>query len=208
VYHVELRQFPHNFCRFNMTERELRETVLLGWARGEWVDLGERKWNPQQATLTVIEGPRIPVAQLSMGRGWRNATRHGEDVTERLVAAVPADEAGSPQARGGDAPGQTSLEADSLGLEVLAKLSAEPEPIALAWRLARERDPDGPASDCLKLAELALGSLLRAQLIVLLRACDSEPIPISEEPEIARALFEIDGWVGGKRPGGLLMRRV
>ena len=60
VYHVELRQFPHNFCRFNLTERDLHEMILNAWARGDWIELGERKWSPHQASLKVIEGPELP----------------------------------------------------------------------------------------------------------------------------------------------------
>src|ERR1700735_2005039 len=88
MYHVELRQFPHNFCRFNLSEAELREAVLDAWARGEWIEFGERKWNPQQAKLIVVEGPQIPREQRSMGRGWRIVEREGKDVTEQLLAAT------------------------------------------------------------------------------------------------------------------------
>ncbi|MGA7705183.1 MAG: hypothetical protein WB998_09845 [Solirubrobacteraceae bacterium] len=105
MYHVELRQFPHNFCHFNLTSQALRETVLDAWARGQWVEVGERRWNPLQATLTVIEGPQLSVSELSMGRGWRNASRQGTNVTADLLAdarqrlgladSVPADAAGA-----------------------------------------------------------------------------------------------------------------
>ena len=88
VYHLELRQFPHNFCHFNLTEQALHETVLDAWARGESVEVGERTWNPQQANLTVIEGPELPVEQLSMGRGWRNALRQGTDATAELLTGT------------------------------------------------------------------------------------------------------------------------
>ena len=27
MYHVELRQFPHNMCKFNLSERELLDTI-------------------------------------------------------------------------------------------------------------------------------------------------------------------------------------
>ncbi len=90
MYHLELRQFPHNFCHFNLTAQALRETVLDAWARGDWVEVGERQWNPQQANLTVIEGPELPVEQLSMGRGWRNALRQGTDVTADLLTSARA----------------------------------------------------------------------------------------------------------------------
>jgi len=86
VYHIELRQFPHNFSHFNLTAQALQETVLDAWARDQWVEVGERRWNPHQATLTVIEGPELPLEQLSMGRGWRNALRQGTDVTSDVLA--------------------------------------------------------------------------------------------------------------------------
>jgi hypothetical protein len=72
MYHLELRQFPHNTCRFNLTEQELR-AVLGPWAREKFVEVGERKWSPHQAKLTILEGPRLEVQQLAMGRGWRAA---------------------------------------------------------------------------------------------------------------------------------------
>ena len=70
MYHVELRQFPHNLCRFNLTEPEIR-AIALPWVREQIVDIGERKWSTNQATLTILEGPRLESAQLTMGRGWR-----------------------------------------------------------------------------------------------------------------------------------------
>jgi hypothetical protein len=102
VFHIELRQFPHNFCRFNLTERQLRANVLDAWARGERVELGERRWEPDQASLTVLAGPRLQTQDLSMGRGWASAQRQGSDVTERMLEAVRAEQARGPGA-GGDA---------------------------------------------------------------------------------------------------------
>jgi hypothetical protein len=161
MYHVELRQFPHNFSRFNLTEAELRESVLDGWARGEWIEFGERKWNPQQAKLKVFEGPHIPLERLSMGRGWHIVEREGEDVTEQLVAAarsadVPAAGAAatSEQAHSqvaaalGLDPTVASLAAELLGL-----LGADPVPLMRAWQLALEGHPDRTPSECLALAE-------------------------------------------------------
>lgn len=238
MYHVELRQFPHNFCRFNLTERELRETILDAWSRGEWIELGERKWNPHQANLTVIEGPQLPVGELSMGRGWRNAERRGDDVTEQLLAAarVAASDTGETTARAvGPASGlegaagvgfsagrgagldprpnlvaslDTRLAADSLGLETLAKLGEEPVPIAIAWQIASERYPDRPASDCLRLAELAIGSLLESGLVVLLAARGSgkaEPCEPGEQSE--RAMGSVVGWTGTGDSSPVLLRR-
>ena len=85
MFHVELRQFPHNACSFNLSEQELWN-VLAPWVREEQVDFGERKWSPHTAKLTVIEGPHLSVEQLSLGRGWAAAQHEGEDATERVLA--------------------------------------------------------------------------------------------------------------------------
>jgi 2-iminobutanoate/2-iminopropanoate deaminase len=88
VYHVELRHFPRNVCRFNLSAEELRTTVLEPWVADRPFELGELRWDPRQARLLVLEGPRIPPDQLSMGRGWRTAQREGRDVTAQLLGAA------------------------------------------------------------------------------------------------------------------------
>lgn len=88
VYHVELRHFPRNVCRFNLSAAELRATVLEPWVADRPFELGELRWDPRQARLTVFEAPRIPPDQLSMGRGWRTVQREGRDVTARLLGAA------------------------------------------------------------------------------------------------------------------------
>lgn len=169
MFHVELRQFPHNFCRFNMSEGELRRTILDGWTRGEWIEMGERKWSPHQATLTVLDGPELPVEDLSMGRGWRNAQRKGRDVTEQLLASTRAATSLTANASGppATAPPASSLETsgaagapsgvrpspDALARELLALLGDDPVSLMRAWQLALERHPDRTPSECLARAE-------------------------------------------------------
>jgi hypothetical protein len=145
MYHIELRQFPHNTCRFNLTEQELR-AVLGPWAREQFVEVGERKWSPHQAKLTILEGPRLEVQQLAMGRGWRAAQRQSEDVTEGVLA----------QARQANAtPG-----AQTAGVEqLLPLLGADPEALLQAWRLTAERRAELSPSESLALAESTLRSL-------------------------------------------------
>lgn len=143
MYHLELRQFPHNFCHFNLTEQGLRETVLDAWARGDWIEVGERKWSPQQAKLTVIEGPELPVEQLSMGRGWRNALRQGTDVTADLLAGART---------GPDMSGEPVVE-EILAQQLLSLLGENPTPLMRAWQLAMEQHPDRTPSQCLASAE-------------------------------------------------------
>ncbi len=161
MYHVELRQFPHNFCRFNLTETELREAVLNAWSRGEWIEFGERKWNPQQAKLIVVEGPRIPLEQLSMGRGWRIVEREGKDVTEQLIAAAHSANVSAAGSAAGNEQGGSQAAITpgldpalvSLVAELLGLLGEDPVPLMRAWQLALEGHPDRSPSECLALAE-------------------------------------------------------
>jgi hypothetical protein len=160
MYHVELRQFPHNFCRFNLTETELRKDVLDAWARGEWIEFGERKWNPQQAKLIVVEGPQIPLEKLSMGRGWRIAEREGKDVTEHLLVATrdaSVSAAGSMETNEQACSQAATLDLDpavaSLAAELMGLLGDDPVPLMRAWLLALEGHSDRTPSECLALAE-------------------------------------------------------
>jgi hypothetical protein len=105
VFHIELRQFPHNVCRFNLEQAELFATIVEPWANEQWIEVGERKWRPDQARLTVLEGPRLDMQQLSMGRGWGSATRESEDVTERVLAEARARGARREGAQAGAAGG-------------------------------------------------------------------------------------------------------
>lgn len=226
VYHVELRQFPHNLCRFNLGEQELL-AIVEPWVRGQWIEVGERKWSAYQARLTVIEGPRIPLERLSMGRGWRVAEREGRDVTGALVRAAEA--ARTPQATVGasasyavdaeheahERPGlgpaapAEELVADSLGLELLAVLGAGRAPLRRAWELAGERCPLYGASEALELAERAIVSLLRSGLIVVTPTERPEAQgPLSEE-ELRSLLRAIESWDGpGQSAAGAWMHRT
>lgn len=161
MYHVELRQFPHNFCRFNLTETELHEAVLDAWARGEWIEFGERKWNPQQAKLIVVEGPQIPLEQLSMGRGWRIVEREGKDVTEQLIAAAHSARVSAGSAAATSEPARSQAAATlnqdpataSLAAELFGLLGEDGVALMRAWQLALEGHPDRTPSECLALAE-------------------------------------------------------
>lgn len=168
MYHLELRKFPHVVCRFNQSEAQLR-ALVIPWTRQEWIEEGERKWNVNEATLTILEGPKLSMPDLAMGKGWRNAQKRSEDVTERVLGAVHnggggvqvqpgeaspgavaetaqgARAAGAPLAPPGDAPhGQAGardldLLADSLGLELLALLDGGDVAPSRVWLMAQER---------------------------------------------------------------------
>jgi hypothetical protein len=210
VYHVELRQFPHNVCRFNLTEQELQATVVERWAQEQWIEVEGRKWSPHQARLTVLRGPRVPLEQLSMGRGWRAAQRDSQDVTADVLVAAKQAAAGAgaqaqPMLAGGEMappppgvvlPGtDEALLADSLGLELLAALGVRGAPLRRAWELAGERHPQRTAGERLVLAERAIASLLRSRLIVLAWGGGTADArrPMGTE-EVEAMLRSIDSW--------------
>jgi hypothetical protein len=155
VYHVELRQFPHNMCRFNLSEEELLDTIVGAWVEDKWIEFGERKWNPNQARLTVLEGPQLAVEELAIGRGWRGAQRHSEDVTERVLEQERARQDAQAAAASAAAAAGTAG-ADE---RVLALLGADPGALLASWRLTAERRPELAPSEALALAEATLRSL-------------------------------------------------
>jgi hypothetical protein len=163
MFHIELRQFPHNMCHFNMTEQELFAQILDGWAQEQWIEMGDRKWNPHQSKLIVLEGPRIPVEQLSMGRGWPTAQRQGEDVTERVIAQ--AKQASQPvAAQPATAPSvSAATPAEEPAKQLQALLGDDPVALLQAWRLAAERRPEMAPSEALALAEQTLSALDASQ---------------------------------------------
>jgi hypothetical protein len=160
MYHLELRQFPHNLCRFNLTKQELFGSVVAAWAREQWIELGERKWSPHQAKLTVLEGPRIPMEQLTMGRGWRNAQRNSEDVTERVLAQAKASD--DVTARTADTATGPPAPREAPDGALLPLLGSDPAALLQAWRLAAARRPELTPSASLALAEATLSSLDRS----------------------------------------------
>lgn len=186
MYHVELRQFPHNMSRFNISHRDL-QAIVEPWARGQPVELGERWWSPHTARITILEGPEIPLGRLTMGRGWRIAEREGTDVTERVVAAArqalfavgderaahvaPPAEAAAPAAAPTasaeaapapppPAPADTGAAAlgdpFALGMQMAALLGPDAIRLLHAWRAAAAESPGLPPSDTLARAEAAI----------------------------------------------------
>jgi hypothetical protein len=158
MYHLELRQFPHNLNRFNLDDRALW-VILEPWAREKAVELGERKWSPHQAKLTVLEGPHLSVQELSLGRGWRAAQRRSEDVTDRVLARATeavSDPPSAPQqtppqpSADGDGPAADPL---ALAVELAALLGQDPARLLSAWRAIAARAPGLSPSESLALAE-------------------------------------------------------
>jgi hypothetical protein len=186
MYHVELRQFPHNMCRFNLTDGELR-AIVDPWARERVVEFGERKWSSQTARITILEGPQMPLEQLTMGRGWRAAQRQSQDVTDAVIAAarealaaaqrVPVPD-GSPSSTQAGSPVQAEALAESgapaqagtpaqaraladplaLGVQLASLLGDDPGGLLSAWKEVAARSSGLSPSETLALAERQISS--------------------------------------------------
>jgi len=83
LYHVELRQFPHDTHVYNVDAERLQRELIGPWVRGEIFAFGEQEWIPNRSNISILEGPHLPLGQLGLGKGWSNASRVSEDVTER-----------------------------------------------------------------------------------------------------------------------------
>lgn len=115
MFHVELRQFPHQGRAFNLDRVELERRVLEPWMRGEKLELQEQRFDPEKAKLAIYEGRELELTEIGLGRGWANVTRTGADVTERLLR-----EAGS----------SAALDLDRLKVALLERASGGPLTIA------------------------------------------------------------------------------
>jgi len=196
VFHVELRQFPHVARSFNLSEEELRATVLGPWLRGDVLELGERRWAPERTKLTILEGPRLRHDEIGMGRGWSNAARSGTDVTQRLVNA--ARETEGPLASG----------VADFKQEVLAQCAGGRIGVhQVAW-LANDRHPDRRPSERLALAEQAIWELLHERRVTMLAAAfdhagELAPVPPEEWQGL---LLSWATWADPRAPSVLLER--
>jgi hypothetical protein len=163
MYHVELRHFPHNMARFNLTDAELG-AIVEPWVRDQMVEFGERKWSPQQAKITIFEGPRMPLDQLTMGRGWRAAERESENVTDAvlaaardaLAAAAPARTPAPPVSAEPASANGALADPLALGVQLASLLGDDPAGLLAAWRDVAARATGLSPSESLALAERQL----------------------------------------------------
>lgn len=176
MFHVELRQFPHQARAFNLTRSELDARVVGPWVSGAVVELDDHRFSPERARLTIYEGPELSGDQRGLGRGWANVTRQGEDVTERLLAEVAQP------------PAVAEFKRALLGCCADA-------PVALrrVVELAGERYPQSRASERLALAEQAVWELLHERSVVLTHA----GAPVARSDEWQLILLDWRAWSAG-----------
>ena len=85
VFHVELRQFPHQARAFNLSREELDARILGPWVQRSPIELQDRRWTSDKAKLTILEGAELRPDEIGLGRGWNNATKSGRDVTAKVL---------------------------------------------------------------------------------------------------------------------------
>jgi hypothetical protein len=150
MFHVELRQFPHQGRAFNLDRDELDRRILEPWLRGEPVELQDRRFDPDKAKLTIYEGRVLELNEMGLGRGWANVTRVGEDVTDRLLIDARAQALAPP-------------DLDELKRGLLARAASGPLSMSDVLQVAAELGAAGAERD-------AVWQLLGEGQLVLSRA--------------------------------------
>jgi hypothetical protein len=87
-FHIEIATGRQHARSFNLTDEELRRTVLDPWLAGRPVLLGDRKWTRDEGDLKILEGPELSIQDLNFSQGWANALRKSEDVTATVLGGA------------------------------------------------------------------------------------------------------------------------
>ncbi len=153
MFHIELRQFPHQTRVFNLTPEQLEARIVGPWVAGRTIELDERRWDSDRARLTIYEGPELSPDQLGMGRGWANVTRSGKEVTARVLAnrAQPAPVA-------------------ELKRDLIESCAYGAVPLRRLVELTGERYPQSRVSERIALCEQVAWELLHEGTVRLVRA--------------------------------------
>jgi hypothetical protein len=186
MYHVELREFPHNTHAYNLDAPRLQTEIVGHWVRGEIFNFAERDWIPQRTELKILEGPELPLNQMGLGRGWTNAEKRGKDVTAQVLGAARATLSASADA---------SARSPELEHDILERLALGPVSLAGVWRLAQSTAPDATPGDRLATAERALNQLLRDDFVELCRGGEPRAAAIRGDAR-ARVLRSATEWSG------------
>jgi hypothetical protein len=193
VFHFELRSGIHVAHAFNLSRADLERAVLGDWCRGVEVAFGDRRWNPDRAQLKVYEGRPLHGPDLSFGRGWTNAVKHGEDVTDRLLGS------GTP------APGTAPSPAlDALRREILAQCRTAPIAVHEVLWLTNRWYPDRRASERLALAEAAVWGLLHEAVVGLRQIVPQRPDAPVPRADWEAILLDWRTWADPEAPAVLI----
>jgi hypothetical protein len=139
-FHIEINGSLSHARSFNLSEEELRRTVVEPWLDNRPILLGDRKWQPDESELRILEGPELSNPELSFGQGWANAERGGEFVTKRVL-----DEAVGARREGSTGPAGLVIETDN-AVNALAGLVAGQQTQNVGIDALRERIDGGDPS--------------------------------------------------------------
>ncbi len=162
MFHVELRQFPHQTRAFNLTREELDERIVTPWLAVEVIELNEYRWLPDRATLTIYEAPELGVAEMGLGRGWQTVTRSGREVTQEILIEARDETAELPTA-------------SDFKNEVAARAGAGAISISGLVELAGEWYPQSRVSERIALCEGVVWELLHSVPVTLSRRGNAVP---------------------------------
>jgi hypothetical protein len=85
-FHVHLTGgFWRQTTVFNLAYDQTVDRFARPWAQNREVLAGGRAWSPTASKVTIYEGPRVTTNQRSLGQGWMNAVKFGEDVTDTML---------------------------------------------------------------------------------------------------------------------------
>jgi hypothetical protein len=172
VFHVELRQFPRTARAFNLSREETQRRFIAPWLRRATIELDGQQFTPGRAKLSIYEGRELKTAELGLGRGWQNATRSGEDVTQRELTAATSARVAVEVAIGAADPAMLG----SIKDELVAQCALAPVALSQALVLASRAQPAARVSERLAVAERAVWELLHEQRAQLFRAGAQAPI--------------------------------
>jgi hypothetical protein len=138
AFHIEVSTGRQHARSFNLTEEELRRTVLDPWLSGRPVLLGDRKWTRDESDLKILEGPDLSNQDLAFSQGWSNAERDSTDVTQAVLGSATEEQRAS---RG---PATLVIHSDS-AVQTLADIvsghDTETVPVEEARERIDSRDP-------------------------------------------------------------------
>lgn len=167
VFHVELKQFPSTGRRFNLTREQLNGRFLVPWLAGKSIELDDKRYLPEKAKLRILEGPPLRIEEIGLGRGWANAERAGEDITERVLAQ--ATQTASPTSFGATVE---EFKSEVVGACTLRRIG-----FGEVVQLASVRYPRSRVSERLGLAERAVWELLHEGRVAIFIPGADEPVP-------------------------------
>jgi hypothetical protein len=193
VYHVELREFPHDTHAFNLDAARMHATIVGPYVRGDVFEFGDYEWVPQRTVLTILEGPELPLSQLGLGRGWARARRAATDVTEAVLAAA-----------GTTKPDSQPMRSRGIEREILAHCARAPVHLNQIWLLAETAEPEASAGELLVLAERSLGQLLNEGLVEVWRGEGPGSETLSRDE--VKALLRATGAWSGTEAGAIFVR--